>query len=120
MELYALLDEYMTAHALTLQKLYTQVFDQNKDNLISKEELVRGFGRITPVALTEGEVAALMNDVCQPGQNKLNFNLLKVAYGRYKEVSNPQMARRQLLEATESLSSSVKASYDTTSLSRKK
>lgn len=109
----------MTSHSLSLQRLYTQVFDQNKDNLISKEELVRGFGRITPVALTEGEVAAVMNDICQPGQNKLNFNMLKVAYTRYKEVSNPQNARRQLLEASESLSGSVKATYDT-SLSRKK
>lgn len=110
----------MTSHSLTLQRLYTQVFDQNKDNLISKEELVRGFGRITPVALTEGEVAAVMNDICQPGQNKLNFNMLKIAYSRYKEVSNPQNARRQLLEASESLSKASESVPKASSLSRKK
>ena len=114
----------MTSSSLTLQRVYTTLFDQNRDNYISREELVRGFSRMTPVALTDGEVAALMNDVCQPGQNKVNFSMLETAYNRYKDASNPQNARRQLLQASESLSGSMKATYtpgtSQSSLSRKK
>ncbi|CAG9333007.1 unnamed protein product [Blepharisma stoltei] len=109
-ELIHMLDDHMTKQKLTLVRLYNQVFDQNKDSWISKDELMKGFNRILEHPLTESETNSLVTELCPKGQTRISFNNLKDVYARYSkksETAAQDASRRQLLESSESLNRSI-------------
>lgn len=114
-ELIDMMDDYMVKQKLTLVKLYTQIFDQNKDSWISRDELMKGFNRMLAHPLTESETNSLMAEVCPKGQTRINFNMLKDMYSHYSKRSENaalETSRQKLLESSEKLDSTLKQSQD--------
>ena len=113
-DIYKLIDDYMTAHGLNILKFYRQHLTTNNATLLSKEELQKGLNGVITPAVSEGEVAALMNELCGPGASKFNFSAFKASFSRYLNTQTMSMdptRRQQLLEASESLSSSYRQSF---------
>lgn len=108
---YTLMDQYMATNKLSLMGLFTKVFDTNHDTWITREEMQRGFNRMTPNPLTEGETTALMTDICPTGQNQFNLTLLRTAYSKQKGPANEHTmrddSRKQLLQASNSLNAAL-------------
>jgi len=113
-EIYRLLDEYMRNQGLNILKFYRQHLDSSNTTLLSKDELTRGLNAVLTPALVEGEIAALMNELCGPGATRFNFGAFKASFTRFSNMQSAtvdQSRRQQLLEASESLSSSYRQSF---------
>lgn len=113
-DIYKIIDEYMRNQGLNILKFYRQHLDSSNTTLLSKDELTRGLNAVITPALVEGEIAALMNELCGPGATRFNFGAFKASFTRYLSTQTAtldQSRRQQLLEASESLSSSYRQTF---------
>eukprot|EP00358_Blepharisma_japonicum_P007393 CAMPEP_0202943944 /NCGR_PEP_ID=MMETSP1395-20130829/4590_1 /ASSEMBLY_ACC=CAM_ASM_000871 /TAXON_ID=5961 /ORGANISM="Blepharisma japonicum, Strain Stock R1072" /LENGTH=424 /DNA_ID=CAMNT_0049642105 /DNA_START=919 /DNA_END=2190 /DNA_ORIENTATION=+ len=81
--LFKAMDQYMEAHGMPFIKVYTQIFDRNKDCWISKDETVKGFNKMLDYPLSSVESNELIRELFPQGQAKIDYDSLKRAYHNY-------------------------------------
>ena len=112
-ELVDALEDYMQNHRVSLVNFYTNVFDKNRDNWISREELKRGFNRVLLNPLTESEINELIKELCPQGQTRVNFNMIRDLVSRFSKKSplhSLESSRIQVMQSNESLEKSLRDS----------
>ena len=113
-EIYRLLADHMTSTGLSIQKFYKQSITTPA----SEHDLTRSVNSVISPALSKGEISALMTELCGPGQSRFTLSRFAQSFQSFfnqQSGTSLDVSRRQkLLEATESMSSSLKQSYEET------
>ena len=111
-ELFQILEEYMRKRNITLLKLFTEVFDVNKDSFIERKELSNAFSKLTHNPLTNSELDLLMQEICH-GQIRFKYDQFRSVYNTVMRGSRRSQdidARQQMIHNTGNYEASMSGS----------
>lgn len=111
-ELFEILDQYMRQKNIPLSKLFTEIFDVNKDSFIERKELENAFNKLTHNPLTNSELDLLMQEICH-GQVRFRFDQFRSVYNtvmRGSRRSSEIEARQSMIHGASNYEASMSES----------
>lgn len=81
--IFTILKDYMMASNLSLLKVYTNIFDRNRDGWISRDEMTAGFNKILTYPLSRAESQDLIRNTFPETSQRISFSDLKSASERF-------------------------------------